>query len=298
MKLLSLLFENNSYKTSYTGVILDKNSTNKILEIVDVPTGWKPIAHHMTISLGGIPEQFKDLLGKKQTLRITKLGKSDKAIALGVDSNLSLNKIPHITVAINTSIGAKAKDSNEITEWEEIEPFEVIGYVEEVLYQPPFKTSGTPKVLNVFDFDGTLMDSPTPEVGMPLYKKLTGNDWPYKGWWGRLESLTSFDVKPLEKTKELYEKYTSIPDSVNVLMTNRIAKFENVVKDKLKDYYVFDYYDFKNDQREKPDRISEILKNNPTIQQVNIFDDMEEQIIKFQNFKEKHPELEINIFKI
>lgn len=133
---------------------------------------------------------------------------------------------------------------------------------------------------------------------MPLYKKLTGNDWPYKGWWGRLESLTTFDVEPLEKTKELYEKYTSIPDSVNVLMTNRIAKFENIVKDKMKNYYVFDYYDFKNDQREKPDRISEILKNNPTIQEINIFDDMEEQIIKFQIFKEKRPDLKINIFKV
>lgn len=134
MKLTSLLFENNSYKISYSGVILDKNSTNKILDIVDVPTGWKSIAHHMTIFLGRIPEQFKDLLGKKQTLIITKLGKSEKAIALGVDTNLSLNKIPHITVAINTSIGAKAKDSNEITDWEDIKPFEVVGYVEEVLF--------------------------------------------------------------------------------------------------------------------------------------------------------------------
>jgi hypothetical protein len=294
---MSLLLEEN-YKVSYSAVVLDKQSKDIILKTVSIPNGWKIFAHHMTISLGNLPEQFKDLLGKKQKLRVTKLGKSDKAIALGVDSELSLNKIPHITVAINTSIGAKPKDSNEITDWEDIEPFELVGHVEEVMYQAPFKSTSAPKILNVFDFDGTLMNSPTPEIGMPLYKKLTGNDWPYKGWWGRLESLTYFDVKPLEKTKKLYEKYTSMPNSVNVLMTNRIAKFEMVVKEKLKDYYSFDYYDFKNDHREKPDRISEILKNNPTIEQINIFDDMEEQIVKFEAFKEKKPNLDINIFKI
>lgn len=297
MKLMSLLSEEN-YKVSYSAVVLDKQSKDIVLKNVDVPNGWKIFAHHMTISLGSLPEQFKNLLGKKQKLRVTKLGKSDKAIALGVDSELSLNKIPHITVAINTSIGAKPKDSNEIQDWEDIEPFELVGIVEEVMYQPPFKSTTAPKILNVFDFDGTLMDSPTPEIGMPIYKKLTGNEWPFKGWWGRLESLTSFDVKPLEKTKKLYQKYTSMPNSVNVLMTNRIAKFEMVVKDKLKDYYTFDYYDFKNDHREKPDRISEILRNNPTIEQINIFDDMEEQIIKFQAFKEKNPNLNINIFKV
>lgn len=297
MKLMSLLLEEN-YKVSYSAVVLDKQSKDIILKTVSIPNGWKIFAHHMTISLGNLPEHFKDLLGKKQKLRVTKLGKSDKAIALGVDSELSLNKIPHITVAINTSIGAKPKDSNEITDWEDIEPFELVGHVEEVMYQAPFKSTSAPKILNVFDFDGTLMNSPTPEIGMPLYKKLTGNDWPYKGWWGRLESLTYFDVKPLEKTKKLYEKYTSMPNSVNVLMTNRIAKFEMVVKEKLKDYYSFDYYDFKNDHREKPDRISEILKNNPTIEQINIFDDMEEQIVKFEAFKEKKPNLDINIFKI
>ena len=294
---MSLLLEEN-YKVSYSAVVLDKQSKDIVLKNVDVPNGWKIFAHHMTISLGSLPEQFKNLLGKKQKLRVTKLGKSDKAIALGVDSELSLNKIPHITVAINTSIGAKPKDSNEIQDWEDIEPFELVGIVEEVMYQPPFKSTTAPKILNVFDFDGTLLDSPTPEIGMPIYKKLTGNEWPFKGWWGRLESLTSFEVKPLEKTKKLYQKYTSMPNSVNVLMTNRIAKFEMVVKDKLKDYYTFDYYDFKNDHREKPDRISEILRNNPTIEQINIFDDMEEQIIKFQAFKEKNPNLNINIFKV
>jgi len=105
-------------------------------------------------------------------------------------------------------------------------------------------------------------------------------------------------VKPIEKTAKLYDEYTSISNSLNVLMTNRIAKFESVVKDKLKGIYIFDYYDFKNDKREKPERIKEILKNNPTIETVNIFDDMDEQIIMFNNFKNENPELDINVYQI
>jgi hypothetical protein len=298
MNLSSLLLENLSYKVSYSGVVLDKSSKEKILSNVDTPKGWKVYAHHMTICLGELPENLKDLKGKKQTLKITKLGKSDKAIAFGVETDLSKNKIPHITVAINTSIGAKPKDSNEIQEWEDIEPFTVVGYVDEVLVQQPFKVNGNPSVLNVFDFDGTLMNSPTPEEGIPIYKKITGKDWPHRGWWGQIESLSVFDVKPILKTNKLYNEYTSIPNSVSILMTNRIPKFESVVREKLKDYYIFDYYDFKNDHREKPDRILEILKLNPSIKTINIFDDMDEQIARFEMFKKQHPTLKINIYQI
>ena len=37
-----------------------------------------------------------------------------------------------------------------------------------------------------FDFDGTLMNSPTPENGKIIYKEKTGVNYPYEGWWGRV----------------------------------------------------------------------------------------------------------------
>lgn len=298
MKLSNLLTEDNTYKVSYSGVILDKNSQQEILSRVEVPQNWKTYAHHMTICLGPLPENLQHLKRKKQQLRITKLGKSDMAIAFGVDSDLSLNKIPHITIAINSSIGAKPKDSNSITEWEDIEPFVVYGRVEEVMNQPMFKAPGEPLILNVFDFDGTLMDSPTPEIGITKYKEITGEEYPHKGWWGQIDSLKPFDVKPIPKMLKLYHDYTSLPNSVNILMTNRIPKFEPIVKDKLSGHYTFDYYNFKNDHREKPERIMEILKNNPSIKVINIFDDMDEQIARFRIFKEQNPNYEINIYQI
>ena len=39
--------------------------------------------------------------------------------------------------------------------------------------------------LSVFDFDGTLIDTPLPDYGKAEYKKKTGEDWPFPGWWGQ-----------------------------------------------------------------------------------------------------------------
>lgn len=299
MRLLDVLTEEQSYKVSYSAVVLDQQSKEAILNHLSIPNNWKVICHHMTIKMGELPEDLKNRKGEKVTLRVTKLGKSDKALAVGIDTNLSQNAIPHITVAINSSAGAKPKDSNDIKEWTDLEEsFNVSGKIEEVLFQVPFKAKGQPTILNVFDFDGTLMDSPLPEQGKAKYKEITGNDWPHRGWWGQIDSLKPFDVKPIESTKSLYNQYTVLPNSVNILMTNRLAKFEPVVKEKLNGLYIFDYYDFKNDNREKPDRIKEILKNNPSIEIINIFDDMDEQIERFNRFKEENPELEINVFQV
>ncbi len=299
MRLLDVLTEEQSYKVSYSAVVLDPQSRDRILNHLSIPNDWKVICHHMTIKMGELPEELKNKKGEKVSLKVTKLGKSDKAMAVGIDTGLSQNAIPHITVAINASAGAKPKDSNDIKEWTDLEEsFTVNGRIEEVLYQVPFKAKGQPTVLNVFDFDGTLMNSQLPEEGKVKYKELTGQEWPHRGWWGQIDSLKPFDVKPIESTKDLYNQYSVIPNSVNVLMTNRLAKFEPVVKEKLSGLYIFDYYDFKNDNREKPDRIKDILKNNPSIEIINIFDDMDEQIERFNRFKEENPELEINVFQV
>lgn len=299
MKILDVLRESQGYKVSYSAVVLDQKSKEAILNHLSIPNDWKIICHHMTIKMGELPENMKGRINEKVTLKVSELGKSDKAIAVKVDTYLSQNAIPHITVAINAKAGAKPKDSNDIKEWTPLdETFTVSGRIEEVLFQQPFKAAGSPKILNVFDFDGTLMNSPLPAEGKEKYKIITGEEWPHKGWWGQLDSLRPFDVKPIDKVMELYKQHSSLPDSVTILMTNRIAKFEPVVKDKIKGIYTFDYYDFKNDNREKPDRIRDIIKNNPSIEVVNIFDDMDDQIERFIKFKQDNPQLEINITQV
>lgn len=67
----------------------------------------------------------------------------------------------------------------------------------------------TIKRIAIFDFDGTLIDTDTPESGKPLWLEEFGFEWPFKGWWGRPESLDSriyFQKKANELTDTLTKK--------------------------------------------------------------------------------------------
>lgn len=293
MKLLSILTEN---KISYSAVVLDDDSKMEILKRVPPPKGWKIINHHMTIKLGELPESLKSKIGQTVELIVDKVGLSEKAFAIQVKTDISQNNIPHITVAVNSNNGGKPKDSNLIEKWEDIRNFVVKGTIQEVTNQS--NQSNTITTLNVFDFDGTLIDSPTPEVGKQMYKQITGINYPHKGWWGQLDSLSPFNLKPLSITQKYYSELKNKPNSLTILMTNRLAKFEDIIKEKIKGIYDFDMLNFKTNQKEKPERIIDILEKYPTINTINIFDDMDEQINLFNEFKKNYPNLNINITQI
>ena len=137
-----ILKETNKDKTKkvlYSAVVLDKNSQKDLLSKFkdSIPEGWKPFAHHMTIVFGkGLDD--KSEVGKRVTLTVTELGKSNKAIAVkvkGYDSANETPEIPHITLAVNTLEGGKPFMSNQITNWSPVEKekkFEVTGTVTEV----------------------------------------------------------------------------------------------------------------------------------------------------------------------
>jgi len=106
-------------KPTYSAVLLDDKSRNLLLETYksEIPDGWFVIAHHMTISFG----KLVDNTGTPVTLKVVAIGKDDKAFAVKVEGYHSTNKIPHITLAINKSAGAKAVDSNNIINWQPVE---------------------------------------------------------------------------------------------------------------------------------------------------------------------------------
>lgn len=105
----------------YSAVVLDEKSRARLLSWLGwvIPDGWTPIAHHMTIAFGK-PVPNKEDVGKEVELMVTKVGKSDMAVAVQVSGYSSLNKIPHITLAVNPD-GGKAVMSNDITDWKIIE---------------------------------------------------------------------------------------------------------------------------------------------------------------------------------
>ena len=85
--------------------------------------------------------------------------------------------------------------------------------------------------LAIFDFDGTLIDTPLPEVGKVTYQEKTGNPWPHEGWWGRHESLDLeiFDMPTVDTVIADYEKQMAAEDTACVLLTGRMVKLTSHV---------------------------------------------------------------------
>jgi predicted kinase len=134
LTLKSILDAKDMYKNSnvlYSAVVLDKSSHNKLLErfALDIPEGWKTFAHHMTITLGELKD--KTDIGKEVILTVTKVGKSDMAMAVQVEGYASKNAIPHVTLAVNPE-GGKPMMSNNITKWQDIKSFYITGIVTEI----------------------------------------------------------------------------------------------------------------------------------------------------------------------
>jgi predicted kinase len=134
LTLKSILDAKDMYKNSnvlYSAVVLDKSSHNKLLERFSlyIPEGWKTFAHHMTINMGELKD--KTDIGKEVILTVTKVGKSDMAMAVQVEGYASKNAIPHVTLAVNPE-GGKPVMSNDITKWQDIKPFYITGFVTEI----------------------------------------------------------------------------------------------------------------------------------------------------------------------
>ena len=119
----------------YTAVVLSQASQTKLLNALKqvIPADWKIICHHMTINMGNAQSgPAKELLGQNVQLRAISLGKSDKAMAVTVDTNIpSANAIKHITLAVNIKNGGKPMMSNQITDWHPMSPIDLDGVVQE-----------------------------------------------------------------------------------------------------------------------------------------------------------------------
>jgi predicted kinase len=135
LTLKSVLESKDMYKESdvaYSCVLLEKASQNVLLHNLEryMPEGWKVFAHHMTINMGALKQ--KELLGTEQFLKVTQVGLSDMAMAVKVKTDIETkNAFPHVTVAINPD-GGKPVMSNEITKWQDVKPFILLGKVTEI----------------------------------------------------------------------------------------------------------------------------------------------------------------------
>lgn len=113
-----------------------------------------------------------------------------------------------------------------------------------------------------FDFDGCMMDCPTPEEGKQQYAAAHGVPYPHAGWWGRAESLClkAFDIQPFYKMDKIVREAMADPNSHTVLLTNRRGKLETNVRAVLDRHgYQLDAYTFMQGADNKGQRIRKYL---------------------------------------
>ncbi len=174
----------------------------------------------------------------------------------------------------------------------------------------------TIKRIAIFDFDGTLIDTDTPESGKPLWQKEFGFEWPFKGWWGRPESLDSriyfennpklggdinkelglskniFDNNPIPKTLSAYKEQSSRPDTMVLLLTGRHAGVGKLVTDILNSKGLkFNDYIYKTGNLDTADFKIEVLdklvNNNPILEEIEIWEDRDDHLPVFQDWASK-----------
>lgn len=124
----------------YTAIVLTPESKdrlwNKVSQFVPIKD-WQKYCHHVTLNMGPIENGLnsKELIGKEVTFTVDAFGVSDKVLAVRVSdmgSAKSVNKVPHVTIAVDVIGGGKPFMSNKIQMWVPINEENFVGIVEQV----------------------------------------------------------------------------------------------------------------------------------------------------------------------
>ncbi len=148
----------------------------------------------------------------------------------------------------------------------------------------------TAEELSVFDFDGTLVDTPVRETGVLVYEQKTGQPWPHEGWWGQPASLDMdvFDMpsKPDVVADFMAEKAN--PKSAVILLTGRITKLGAKVKEICeRKGYICDAYFFNTGGTTdvvKIKQLNKLLAQYPNIKVVKMWEDRMSHVTIFEQW--------------
>ena len=149
------------------------------------------------------------------------------------------------------------------------------------------------KKLTIWDFDGTLIDTPLPEFGKKHYEDKTGIKWPYKGWWGRELTLDMdiFDMPVVPQVIEAYHKEKANDTTLMVMLTGRMEIMRpHVIKILDSHDLKFDEYHFNKfgaTEVAKVRTMTKLLEKYPDVTEIELWDDRELHIPIFEEFGAK-----------
>lgn len=156
----------------------------------------------------------------------------------------------------------------------------------------------------IWDFDGTLVDTPLPEVGKVTFETKTGKKWPHIGWWGQTDSLDMdiFDMPLINSVKEDYEVLRNDESIYKVMLTGRRDIMSTKVEEILKSHDLeFDEYHYNTGGKTETVKMrimSMLISKFPNTQMI-LWDDRLEHIPLFEeHLQTKVDEGKLKEFKI
>lgn len=158
------------------------------------------------------------------------------------------------------------------------------------------------KRLCAFDFDGCLMNTPTPEEGISQWEDIKGIKYPNKGWWSYPESLDLdvFDIKPFPIIYKQLIKEKSTPDTHVFILTSRIVKLKPQLQAILnKNNISVDDVVMKDNSLTKGEKILQAIKYMPDLEEISVYDDREVELETYKAIRDKIPEnITFNIYVV
>jgi len=164
--------------------------------------------------------------------------------------------------------------------------------------------------ISVFDFDGTLIDTPLPKYGIPKWEYFYNKSYPHinKSWWGEKESLDrdvfKDDIKPINNTVFDYRVNRMDENNRVILLTHRLPKLSKYVEDILisNDIIMDDYLYRESFFKTKADILEKYISTLPNLKTIEIWEDNMDTINIYENWFDKiEPwvqfELKINFIK-
>jgi hypothetical protein len=156
------------------------------------------------------------------------------------------------------------------------------------------------KRLAVFDFDGTLIDSPEKETGKIEWSEKMGQPYPYQGWWGRPESLdlNVFDIKPFPSVLHQLKKEIVLPNTYVIILTSRMEKLRPQVEAVLnKNNIHVDKVDMKRAEGDKGKKVLRYVAQIPDLKVINVYEDRDTDIASYEAIRNQIPQgIEFNIY--
>ena len=148
------------------------------------------------------------------------------------------------------------------------------------------------KVLNIFDFDGTLFGTLDPSVGPEVYESINNSKWPYDNWYETPESLDlSLPLIPNYSVFSDFDESKRDINAITVVLTGRIDKLKNHIISILDSYSLKPDHVFLSDDgftlpfKEK--KILELLNKYPSVKEINMWEDKDYFADYYENLGKK-----------